>query len=379
MADIFLGVCEEDLPLCRESDSCFFRNDKPIELFPQVYCSSIPLHIEKIQKQEYSQGIYTKGHHFALPLKTRDLAFLLPEGKKLAVTKEWVQAKTRSLSSVILGGGREERSYEDWVVRRMGKEGYQNLYAPYISKRFSSDGSSLSAGLARILHFSSGTPSRFIVQHTLARDASWNQEVQEILLKEEKVYSLRINDRVVPIEGKLKVAYSIPQVLDILPDAPMSIRVDAKYIRYTDKKTCLIEGDFSSFTNQTYFLDAHDPLISMQKISQKMAWVEVCHGVDISARLQQLSAKVLSTSHKRDWTPIWGSQSHFRYRRIACYLESLGIELVGRRALFSHKSNYELAELDLQRNESLSEYLRLQIEPPIRQDDLGASLKKLFA
>ena len=52
----------------------------------------------------------------------------------------------------VVGGGMEERSHKDWVVRRMGEPAWRHLYRSYAERRWGLPSEQLSVSLARMYH-----------------------------------------------------------------------------------------------------------------------------------------------------------------------------------------------------------------------------------
>lgn len=64
------------------------------------------------------------------------------------------RARARGLMAMaeLVGGGAEERTYADWVERRMGRPALDAVYAGYARRRFGVGAEALGASVARALH-----------------------------------------------------------------------------------------------------------------------------------------------------------------------------------------------------------------------------------
>lgn len=367
MSDIFLGLDQQDLSSLPKDfqGSVFVSSQKPEKSWS--YVISLPSNVSASGATPLSktQSISYKGETYGYPLRPWVLARLLPGEQRTEIGKQWLEAKTRSLSSVILGGGREERCYADWVIRNMGEGVYQELYAPFIQKRFGMSGLDLSSQLARTLHENQEDHTYYIyAQSNQPSDVHWNSSIEGFVVENNRITSVKIDGDVHAVEGTLHVALPIDQILSLLPDVTKSISVDAKHVQYNDAHWMRVSGDCSAFATETQFWEGEHPVILVHRISDSEALLSY-DPEQKDKTLGWLAAKNLQLVDEQvfpSWTPVWGRQSHFRYYRIARYLEELGIELVGKRALFSHLSMVELK----QRKEEyagaiLSDFLRVVI------------------
>ena|GEM_PF-4439894 len=378
MGSIFLGLDAEDLFFHNQNpDSHAYIVEKPVE---SDFLEPISLRGEEpLGKEIAADGsIFCRGERFSLPLRPWVVPRLIPEGMRKNVGAQWLEAKTRSISSVIMGGGREERSYSDWISRRMGEEVYRLLYDAYIRKRFGFEGHELSAGLARILHFQNSKKKHFLYSAPkTAEEVRWESNIECFGVKNSKIDSVRINGTHHHIDGPLYVALPIHQILALLPEVPKTITVDASHLCYQDQGLMKVEGDFQKFSTYTHYLDPDHPWVLLYRVHERQALIWFCpsHEKEALQRAAAESLSLISQHYRTSWIPVWRAQSHFRYRRIATYLEKMGITLVGKRALYSHMSMPESVLLRMKHHElEISEFLRLYIEPPVRQDDLNASL-----
>ena len=368
MSDIFLGLDQEDLSsLSKDFQGNIFISSKEVDT-SWPYVISLPPNVSSLGCTSLSktQSISYKGETYGYPLRPWVLARILPGEHRTEIGKQWLEAKTRSLSSVILGGGREERCYADWVIRNMGEGVYQELYASFIQKRFGLSGIELSAQLARTLHEDQENRSYYIYEQSLhtSSPVHWNSSIEEFVIEKDRVTQVKINGEVHSVDGALQVALPIDQILSLLPELTKSISVDSRYVQYNDSYWMRVSGDCSNFATETQFWDGDHPVTFVHRISDREALVSY-KMEERDKTLGWLASKNLSLVGEKifpSWTPIWGRQSHFRYYRIAQYLEKFGIELVGKRALFSHLSMVELR----QRKEEyagaiLSDFLRVVV------------------
>lgn len=367
MQSIFLGVDREDIPYINtlSPQLSFILGSSESPTWSRIITSGEQQNFEQSTRVDNQASIIFQEQEFSLPIRPWVIHKLLPEGKRRIASLQWIEAKTRSVSSVILGGGREERSYFDSIDRQLGTEVYNLFYAPFIQKRFGISGTELSAFLARELHFHKEKDASF-VYHTpeIPSQSSirWNASIEKFILKEDKIASVAIGGEEYPIQGPLYVALPIDQIVSLLTDVPKSILVDIGSVSYCDEHWVSFSGDCSKFSTETFFIDPAHPVVTAHKVSN----VQIVATIQPEQRKQlvQWSAKnnlsIENEGQVHSWHPIWKTQSHFRYRRIASYLSSLGIRLVGKRALFSQKSVPELCSLQQKYPEmEITEFLRV--------------------
>ena len=381
MQDLFLGLDTEDLFFHNQLRNLqtFILEPRPAHHHEEIITtwSDCLQAIGQVSEIDMKRSIYNHGERFSLPIKPWLLPRLVPDGALKNTGKQWLEAKTRSISSVIMGGGREERSYFDWVSRRMGEEVYRHIYSAYIYKRFGSSGAELSAGLARVLHFGSSGKKQIVYGAPKnSEQVTWGCTFERFSIERNRITSVVINSEQHNVEGRLYIALPVTRILALLPNVPKSIEVDAHHLRYQDQGMFLVEGE-NERAAAIHYLDKDHPWIVRYCLpsGDSLIWFDPEQEREAQEELERVGLTIKSRWIRSSWVPVWGKQSHFRYRRVAAFLESLGITLVGKRALYSQKSMPETIVLRLQhRDLEISEFLRLHIDPPVRQEDLNASL-----
>lgn len=97
------------------------------------------------------RAVLLRGSLRRLPLSVGERARLLPAiqlgGAGLALGR----ARVSSAVAAFVGGGREERTYRDWVRYRFGEPLYDGVFAPYARARFG-DPEQVICGVARVVH-----------------------------------------------------------------------------------------------------------------------------------------------------------------------------------------------------------------------------------
>ena len=368
MPSIFLGVDREDIPYIEalSPQHVFLCERKDAETWSRIISSRSDLDGVNVQKIDANSAIVFEERLFPLPIRPWMIPKLIPEGKRRKASLQWLEAKTRSVSSVILGGGREERSLFDSVVRQLGSEIYDIFYSPLIQKRFGIEGNNLSSLLARALFFH-GEDRKSFVYHSpqVPQDLAivWNSSIEKLLVRDGRVVSVVVNGVVYDVDELLYLALPIGQILSLLEHVPKTIHVDARYISYRDESWVSVHGDTSGLSTETFFIDSAHPVVVGHTLSSHQAVFSFDASQSRDSLLLWLKDKNFTVEKEgtvSSWNPIWKIQSHFRYRRIATYLASLGIRLIGKRALFSHKSTQELLSLHREHPDlEITEFLRI--------------------
>ena len=90
--------------------------------------------------------LYASGKAWPLPLSVTTVHKLFRPGLRRKAARGWIKARIRNATSSMTGSYVEERSYRDWVARRMGDSAYGELYAPYAQARWGMKGEELCCG-----------------------------------------------------------------------------------------------------------------------------------------------------------------------------------------------------------------------------------------
>jgi hypothetical protein len=96
-------------------------------------------------------GLYVGGAVHALPLSRAVLPALFPAGAVPGAAMSWGRTRVELELAKLIGGGREVRTYRDWLTQRYGAPVVERLFVPYCERRFGSpDG--VTANVARGVH-----------------------------------------------------------------------------------------------------------------------------------------------------------------------------------------------------------------------------------
>ena len=96
-------------------------------------------------------GLCVGGAVHALPLSRFVLPALFPAGTVPGAAAAWGRSRLELELARLIGGGKEIRTYRDWLRQRYGAPVVERLFVPYCERRFGSpDG--VTANVARAVH-----------------------------------------------------------------------------------------------------------------------------------------------------------------------------------------------------------------------------------
>ncbi len=97
------------------------------------------------------RGVLLGGKVRRLPLGRAELARLVEPTRLPGAALAWGRTRGAVELRKVIGGGVEQRTYEDWVVQRFGEPVFQRFYAAYCEARFGDPGE-VSCNVARLYH-----------------------------------------------------------------------------------------------------------------------------------------------------------------------------------------------------------------------------------
>ncbi len=98
-----------------------------------------------------TRGILVDGRIAPLPMGVAGLVRLFSVSEQPRVVQALAQARGRMALAALIGGGREQRSYADWVLQHYGAPVHARLHAPYARKRWGPP-EDIVCGVARTHH-----------------------------------------------------------------------------------------------------------------------------------------------------------------------------------------------------------------------------------
>lgn len=360
------------------------------------------------------RGIQLAGRTWHLPLRRRDAPFLGPASWRLPLARGLIQARKELTSSELSGTGKEERSYRDWVVRRMGEPAWRLLLRPWATRRFGVPAEQLGAALARHHHAIpdegphqvAGGRSRISLeaaeQAILASGGRIRSgvQVQAIELKGNSVAAVRLaGGERVTVHGPLWVARGPATVLSWLPgELREPLERDAEGLVSADLLVLCLKGEVDGLPEELHVLDEDAPfwgVVSPYGIKEYALFLSTLRSdeptpdMDLLARESAEAARRLGIGSFSDqeprlerlveFQPAWTMGAHARFHRLVNLFDDHGIVPVGRTGAFSPLDPGAEVELALAlRDEDkpdLRGALRRIADPPARLDDLRVSLR----
>jgi hypothetical protein len=337
-----------------------------------------------------------------LPLSMTEVHRLFRSQKRTDAARGWLRARVRNATSSITGNFIEERSYRDWIVRRMGHVAYEELYSSYALSRWGRDGSELSASLARRCHYTDAEENEYclsgeLTAPQLARAACEKLSVSieegidllSLCVEDGRVSAVETSQGMHPVEGPLFIALPPQAIVRLLGDAcSTSIRVDCGYLKTIDACQWMFKSDRTWF-DEIHVVDSSSPIQRIVHCPQT-GWllVDLAYGASkekgpVLRELAKMGVDGLDSAPSfyrtlSNRVPIWHPLSHFRLRRVLSQLHSLGIQPIGGAGLFTEMElNVELDILDrLALDFDYLDVFRELVEPPVRVPDLDARITR---
>ena len=357
-----------------------------------------------------SMGLLASGRTLRLPLQPAEVTRILPAGHRRTVAKSFLRARARNTLATVVGGGQEERSYRDWVVRRMGEPAYTLLYADYAERRWGRSGGELSASLARVVHGIGGESQR--VRPVDARDhgvvraeAILNASGATILdtgvrrfhIDNATVASVELDDAFLDTtETTVWTTLPPARVAACLgPDCPSAARHLAPTLSTRSAARLRLSGASPSAPDEVHILDPAPCWRLVRAPDDPKHWVvstytglsdallEDVRDFAAQAGLIEAGGAVVAAAELPGGMSAWGRLDHARLRTVLDALRPLRLRLTGSAGTLSPLDPPDLVahvcHLQDHGAESHQEAWRAIAAPPARADDLDARLSRFFA
>ena len=364
-----------------------------------------------VEAPDPHRAVTRGGRRFRLPLSPHQVPRLLDAPVLMPAAWHWLRARLKGASNELLGGGQEERSYRDWIARRMGGPAYHHLYRSYAHRRWAHDPDDLSASLAQVHHglpdpgpfqVAGGgydevlrTAERVIIE--AGGEIITQAQVRGLVALGGRVVAVRCTDGELPVSGPLWVALDPVRVCALLGEACQeSLRVDAGHLPVQDAAIVVLRGEVDGLPDELHVLDEDAPFwrVVVPYGVEKTALMHITapQGSD-GELIARCEAAALALGIGRftptgeverlqRWVPVWTCSSHARFRRTLRAWRQLGIVGVGRSGMLSPMDpGTEIAMAGLYRDladPDQAEIHRVHLDPPVRRDDLDARITRLI-
>ena len=362
------------------------------------------------------RGVTARGFLARLPMSPTDIPRLLPPEAVAPSARRWLGVRARIATAQIIGGGAEERTYRDWVVRRMGAPALQHLYRSYAERRWGAPIDELAASVARVHHGlpHEGEPmvptSGWAAMHARAvsliegagGSIQLGADVRGLRVEDGRVVAVALAEGEVPVSGPLWIARAPVVISGWLGEAADSgMRVDSHELGVRHALQVSLRGPSDTLPTELHVLDEGAPFYRVVR-HPGLANTAVFHATLApdaeappaemvadrfirSAREQGLgefSPEGVRVERIEAHHPVWLIVCHARLRRVLLRWRALGIVGVGRAGLFSPlDAAAQIRVARAYRGEAdpdQREVHRLYVEPPVRRDDLTAHITRFI-
>ncbi|MDG1479631.1 MAG: hypothetical protein P8R54_08565 [Myxococcota bacterium] len=367
-----------------------------------------------VEAPDPMRSVGCRGHRYRLPMKPHHIPRLLSGRVRLPAARSWLQARAKLASSELFGGGQEERTYQDWVARRMGGPAYHHLYRDYAFRRWGWDPADLSSALAQV-HHAMPDPGPFQVA---------GGGYDEVLRSAEKVIiaaggeiltgvtatGLRVQDGKViaavstagehDVSGDVWLALDATTICRLLGDAcAEGMRVDASHLPVAMSVVTALRGEVDGLPDELHVLDEgapfwqvvvpygiektalfHTTILSPDARPPESELIRRCIASAGALGIGEFSEEGAHVEWLPRWMPVWRKNSHARFRRLLRTFGDLGIIGVGRSGAFSAMDpGTEIALVDrLMADPDQTEAHRLILDPPVRIESLDAHITRMI-
>jgi hypothetical protein len=356
-----------------------------------------------------SRAVVSSGDVVPLPMSHVDAIKLLQAEQRFDVGRSFLERRLRNSLIPFTGEGTEERTYRQWVERRMGGGAYRHVYADYARRRWSLAGDALSVAVARAHHnphdegdvtVVGGGPAAGLLAAVAVIEANGGEIRCDVAVSSLKVVDGRVSAVVVgrkkiPVDGEIWVACPHGVVAGWLGEAlSSSAHVDAKALKVWDRVQVAFESGTALAADELHILSSPN---AVWRVTQAYgAGLTVVFHLNLapgdpgptpSALLAQADAMGVTglkpntarVERLKGWVPLRAPMLQPRLRRLGIAFAQLGIVSVGPRGTFSSIDAGEGLVLALrfagQEPPQQREGLRELVDPPVKDDDLNASFR----
>jgi hypothetical protein len=327
-----------------------------------------------------ARALLLRGQMLSLPLSPASLGKLLPAAQLARAGVALGRARASSAVAAFVGGGREERTYRDWVRYRFGNPVYEAVFAPYATARFG-DPTSVICGVARVVHGEAAP------QGSRPPAALWVEQEAPV---DAVVTALRdggLSTEAGDYAGQVVVDLAPLDVLRVWsPKADSVLALDAGRLRARHGLEVLVRGQLPDGLEEVHVVGA--PFFRAVQHADGMVALHLA--VDVGApewtgddaalarQLVQAATDAGLTGLSADGAtvrrlplhhPLWTTSHLTRLRTWTEALVEGGIEPVGRVGLVAPMSPAAIAayaEDRLIHGASLRDCIRHHVEPPPR-------------
>ncbi len=364
-----------------------------------------------VEAPDVTRAVLARGKIRWLPLSKVGVTQLFERYAMPEVGRRWLERRLRNAMTPLTGEGREERSYRDWVVRRMGEPLFHHLYAEYARARFGADPEDLSCTVARVVHgdalalqrsvqVAGGGPEQSLeftksVIESAGGEVRTGVKVRGLAVEDGRVCSVQTEDGDISLEGPLWIARPPARIASWLGDAlGATLQHDAQQLRTADAVQVGLRGGPVDLPDEIHVVGEsasfyrvvttyggersvvfHATVPTGEALSEGLPARVVADATKMGLRGFEEAGAVVE--RLPDHVPIWTARCHARLRRLTLAWQELGIVAVGRQGTFSPMDiGQEVAWAQAMNGSDTPdqrEALRALLEPPANPSNLWAS------
>ncbi len=329
-------------------------------------------------ERDSTRGVALDGRVARLPMRPRDLV-LLAGGAAPSILAGYARARLGRRRRQLAGVGIEERTYEDWVRRRMGSAAHDLLYASYAARRFGAPSQELSVSVARIHH--GARPVLVAADRAAAEVEIRVASVRRLVVDGGRVSRIDLDEGAIECEGPIWIARSPATIARWLGDAlDPTFRVDTQRLVADTAVRVVLRGDARQLPDELHVLDRNARFFRVRRTEggaafharvpagdtvDESAWIDAA--IASAATFGSFSSGDARVDVRIDAEPRWLAGTHARLRRVIGAWESLGIAGVGRAgtmALVDRATEIAFARALAEEEESQRELHRRLLDPP---------------
>lgn len=363
------------------------------------------------------RGVVRGGRIAWLPMKRREVVGLFSPTRLLPAAQAWFDARQRAARTDLTLGGQEERTYRDWVVRRMGEPAYLDLYKPWAGRRWGLDPDQLGVAVARVHHaLPDAGPHQVcggrshvaleLAHETITRHGGQVRtgvQVEGLDLEAGKVAAVRLGGgERVAVQGPLWVARNPGRVVSWLPDEVAApYHHDAAQVAAADLLIVCLKGEVDGLPEELHVLDEDAPfwaVVTPYGIKEYALFLHTLPAGAPEPSTEALAQRTAEAARRLgigsfseqevrvervvDHQPVWPVGGHVHLHRIVNLAEQLGLVFVGRTGAWGDlDAGQEVRLAAAYRDQAAPDQravLRELVDPPARLDDLRASLRRFI-
>ena len=352
----------------------------------------------------YDRGVLVDGHAHRLPLSRAELARLVPATSLPGAALAWGRTRGAGELRKLIGGGKEQRTYRDWVEQRFGEPVYRRFHAPYCEARFGPP-EEVSCNVARFAHANpedgpwyaaAGGPTLATTGVDVRTDVVVKSVTGGQVDTEDGIFTGQVFVDITPhrLVGWLGAAAGTDlrndagllltrHAVQVLVRAPEDLPADthvlggAPFHRITRPGLIPGCGALDGHLLVHYAVEDGDPMMRQDDHDVVAATVDGLR----QAGVEGASESGGRVQRIRDHHAVWMNNNFVRMRRFLLALEDLEITVVGRaglHALFEADAEAEYLEAAIAAERpTLRALHRTYVEPPPLDGDARVHLTRL--